>query len=70
MDAVDTVELSKGGFEARHGGALSSVMQISGKSGLLDRAAGSFGAGLLSLKNSRSSRTRSSRTTFGSWGGR
>ena len=33
MDAVDTVELSKGGFEARHGGVLSSVMQISGKSG-------------------------------------
>ena len=49
MDAVDTVELSKGGFEARHGGVLSSVMQISGKSGRLDRAAGSFGAGLLSF---------------------
>lgn len=49
MDAVDTVELSKGGYEARHGGALSSVMQISGKSGRLDRAAGSFGAGLLSF---------------------
>ena len=49
MDAVDTVELSKGGFEARHGGALSSVMQITGKSGRLDRAAGSFGAGLLSF---------------------
>ena len=28
MDAVDTVELSKGGFEARHGGVLSSVMPI------------------------------------------
>ena len=49
MDAVDTVELSKGGFEARHGGALSSVMQITGKSGRLDRAAGSVGAGLLSF---------------------
>ena len=49
MDAVDTVELSKGGFEARHGGALSSVMEISGKSGRLDRAGGSFGAGLLSF---------------------
>ncbi|MCY4121479.1 MAG: TonB-dependent receptor plug domain-containing protein [Acidobacteria bacterium] len=49
MDAVDTVELSKGGYEARHGGALSSVMQITGKSGRLDRAAGSFGAGLLSF---------------------
>ena len=49
MDAVDSVELSKGGFEARHGGALSSVMRISGKNGRLDRAAGSFGAGLLSF---------------------
>ena len=49
MDAVDTVELSKGGFEARHGGALSSVMQIAGKSGRTDRAAGSVGAGLLSF---------------------
>ena len=49
MDAVDTIELSKGGFEARHGGVLSSVMQISGKSGRLDRAAGSVGAGLLSF---------------------
>ena len=49
MDAVDTVELSKGGYEARYGGALSSVMQITGKSGRLDRAAGSFGAGLLSF---------------------
>lgn len=49
MDAVDTVDLNKGGFEARHGGALSGVMQISGRSGQLDRAAGSFGAGLLSF---------------------
>ena len=47
MDAVDTVELSKGGFEAQHGGALSSVMQIAGKSGRLDRTAGSVGMGLL-----------------------
>ena len=49
MDAVDTVEISKGGFEAQHGGALSSVMQISGKSGRLDRTAGSVGMGLLSF---------------------
>ena len=49
MDAVDAVQLSKGGYEARHGGALSSVMRITGKSGRLDRAAGSFGAGLLSF---------------------
>ena len=49
MDAVEKVELSKGGFEAQHGGALSSVMQITGKSGRLNRAAGSVGASLLSF---------------------
>ena len=49
MDAIEDVELSKGGFEARHGGILSSVMQITGKSGRLDRAAGSVGASLLSF---------------------
>ena len=49
MDAIEDVELSKGGFEARHGGALSSVMQITGKSGRLDRTAGGVGASLLSF---------------------
>ena len=49
MDAVEDVELSKGGFEARHGGVLSSVMEIAGKSGSLNRAAGSVGASLLSF---------------------
>ena len=49
MDAIEDVELSKGGFEARHGGVLSSVMQITGKSGRLDRVAGSVGASLLSF---------------------
>ena len=39
MDAVENVELSKGGFEAQHGGVLSSVMKITGKGGRLDRAA-------------------------------
>ena len=37
MDAVEKVELSKGGFEARKGGALSGVMDITGKTGRLDR---------------------------------
>ena len=49
MDALEEVELSKGGFEARHGGVLSSVMKITGKSGRLDRVAGSVGASLLSF---------------------
>ena len=48
MAAVDSVELDRGGFEAQHGGALSSVMQITGRAGNRDRAGGSAGVGLLS----------------------
>jgi ferric enterobactin receptor len=32
-NAIDSVTLFKGGFEARHGGRLSSVMEITGKTG-------------------------------------
>ena len=52
MDAVENVELSKGGFEAQHGGVLSSVMQITGKSGSFDRTRASVGASLLSFNGS------------------
>ena len=52
MDAVESVQLSKGGFEAQHGGALSSVMQIAGKSGRLDRSGASVGGSLLSFNGS------------------
>jgi hypothetical protein len=48
MDAVERVELSKGGFEAKHGGTLSSVMEIAGKSGSLEKPGFSVGASLLS----------------------
>ncbi len=48
MDAIENAELSKGGFEAQHGGALSSVMRLTGKSGQLARAHGSVGVSLLS----------------------
>ena len=41
------MELSKGGFEARNGGALSGVMDITGKKGRLDRP--EFTAGLSML---------------------
>ena len=52
MDAIESVELSKGGFEARQGGVLSSVMEIAGKSGRLDRSAGTVGGSLLSFNGS------------------
>ena len=52
MDAVESVELSKGGFEAQHGGALSSVMDITGKSGNLTRSSATAGGSLLSFHGS------------------
>ena len=52
MDAVESVQLSKGGFEARHGGALSSVMNITGKSGNLNRPSATAGGSLLSFHGS------------------
>ena len=60
MDAVESVQLSKGGFEAQHGGALSSVMQIAGKSGRLDRS-GACSASMARSKR-RSSTTRGRRS--------
>src|SRR6185295_210582 len=49
MDAVQKVELSKGGFEAKKGGTLSSFMDLTGKSGRLDRPEFTVGISLLSL---------------------
>ena len=49
MAAVEDVQLDKGGFEAQHGGALSSVMQVTGRSGDREYAGGSVGVGLLSV---------------------
>ena len=45
--ACQKVELSKGGFEARKGGALSGVMDITGKTGRLDRPEFIAGVSLL-----------------------
>jgi hypothetical protein len=44
MDAVERVELRKGSFEAPYGGRLSSVMEVTGKSG--DTRDAEFGGGL------------------------
>ena len=49
MDAVQKVELSKGGFEAKKGGTLSSIMNLTGKTGRLDRPEFTVGISLLSL---------------------
>jgi len=48
MEAVDEVHLSKGGFESKYGGRLSSVMELEGKKGGNKPAAG-LGLSLLSV---------------------
>ncbi len=48
MDAVEEVRLSKAAFEARDGGRLSGVLDLTGKSGRRDRVGGSAGLSLLS----------------------
>lgn len=48
MDAIEHAELSKGGFDAKYGGALSSVLDIAGKSGSTEKVGGRAGASLLS----------------------
>ncbi|MDO8678877.1 MAG: TonB-dependent receptor plug domain-containing protein [Acidobacteriota bacterium] len=47
MDAIDTVELSKGGYEARYGGRLSSLTEIRGNA-RPGKVRGTVGASLLS----------------------
>lgn len=48
MEAIENAELSKGGFDAKYGGALSSVLEIAGKSGSTQKTGGSAGVSLLS----------------------
>jgi len=48
MEAIDEVRLSKGGFESKYGGRLSSVMELEGKQGEDTLAAG-LGLSLLSF---------------------
>ena len=49
-DAIKSVELLKGGFPARYGGRLASVMDISMKDGSKQNYAGEAGIGLLSSR--------------------
>jgi ferric enterobactin receptor len=48
MEAVDEVRLSKGAYEARYGGRLSSVMELVGRAGRTDRFSGTANLSLLS----------------------
>jgi outer membrane receptor for ferrienterochelin and colicin len=49
-DAVKTVKLYKGGFPARFGGRLSSVVDISMKDGNMKKIKGNFSIGIISSK--------------------
>ncbi len=49
MEAVQEVRLSKGGYEAKYGGRLSSIMELTGKPGSGQGIHGSGGLSLLSL---------------------
>ncbi len=49
-DALKSVELTKGGFPARYGGRLSSVVEMNMKDGNKEKSAGEFGVGLISSR--------------------
>ncbi|MGD8540317.1 MAG: TonB-dependent receptor [Candidatus Aminicenantes bacterium] len=49
MEAINEVNLHKGGFESKYGGRLSSVMELSGKNGNEKKLCGGAGISLLSL---------------------
>nr|WP_295927997.1 TonB-dependent receptor [uncultured Dyadobacter sp.] len=71
-DAIKSVELTKGGFPARYGGRLSSVVEMNMKEGSKDRLHGEGGIGLISsrltlegpLKKEKSSFLISGRRTY------
>lgn len=49
-DALKSIELTKGGFPARYGGRLSSVVEMNMKEGNKDHITGEAGIGLISSK--------------------
>jgi len=49
-DAIKSIELSKGGFPARYGGRLSSVLEINMKDGNKQKISGEAGIGLISSR--------------------
>lgn len=49
-DALRSVELTKGGFPARYGGRLSSVLDMNMKEGNMERYTGEVGIGLISSR--------------------
>ena len=63
-DAINSVELTKGGFPARYGGRLSSVLDIRMKEGNLNKFEGEGSVGLISSKLSLQGPIIKDKTSF------
>lgn len=63
-DAINNVELIKGGFPARYGGRLSSVIDITMKEGNNEKLRGEGAIGLVSSKLTLEGPIKNERTTF------
>ncbi|MFM2225856.1 MAG: hypothetical protein RJA07_2058 [Bacteroidota bacterium] len=63
-DAINNVQLIKGGFPARYGGRLSSVIDISMKDGNKNKIHGDGGIGLISSRLTLEGPIKNEKTTF------
>lgn len=63
-DAVNHVELIKGGFPARYGGRLSSVVDISMKEGNMKKLKGDLTVGIIASKGTIEGPIKKDRTSF------
>jgi outer membrane receptor for ferrienterochelin and colicin len=62
-DAINRIELIKGGFPARYGGRLSSVIEVNSKDGNMEKWQGEGSVGILSSKLSIEGPIRKDRTS-------
>lgn len=63
-DAINNVELIKGGFPARYGGRLSSVIDVSMKEGNMQKVHGEGSIGLISAKMTVEGPIKKGKTSF------
>jgi len=63
-DAIKSIELIKGGFPARYGGRLSSVLDIATREGNTEKLRGNFGIGVTSSRFSLDGPIKKDKTSF------
>jgi len=63
-DAIKSIELTKGGFPARYGGRLSSVLDIATREGNTEKLRGNFGLGITSSRFSLDGPIKKDKTSF------